>query len=108
MCHYCGERMPSSLLESTPAVGDDQRWAMITPYHNFGCRWIESRGLRLDEGVRHDALVDRCVSRPRVVHRVEQRTRTVLRRYFHPKELVMSKVTPVRMQRGDIPNVTSY
>jgi hypothetical protein len=50
MCHYCGERMPSSRLESTPAVGDDQRWAMITPYHHCGCRWIESRGLRLDEG----------------------------------------------------------
>ena len=50
ICHYCGERMPSSLLDSTPAVGDDQRWAMITPYHNYGCRWIESRGLKLEEG----------------------------------------------------------
>jgi hypothetical protein len=50
ICHYCGERMPSALLESTPAIGDDQRWAMITPYHNFGCRWIESRGLKLEEG----------------------------------------------------------
>jgi hypothetical protein len=50
ICHYCGERMPASRLESTPAVGDDQRWAMITPYHNFGCRWIESRGLKLEEG----------------------------------------------------------
>ncbi len=50
ICSYCGERMPSSLLDSTPAVGDDQRWAMIKPYHNFGCRWIESRGLKLEEG----------------------------------------------------------
>jgi hypothetical protein len=50
ICHYCGERMPAALLESTPAVDDDQRWAMITPYHNYGCRWIESRGLRLGEG----------------------------------------------------------
>ena len=49
ICHYCGERMPAALLDRTPAVEDDQRWAMITPYHNFGCRWIESRGLRLDE-----------------------------------------------------------
>ena len=49
ICHYCGERMPSALLESTPAVGDDQRWAMITPYHNYGCRWIESRGLRIPD-----------------------------------------------------------
>jgi hypothetical protein len=49
-CHYCGERMLSALLESTPAVGDDQRWAMITPYHNYGCRWVVTRGLRLDEG----------------------------------------------------------
>jgi hypothetical protein len=49
-CHDCGERMPSSLLETTPAVGDDQRWAMITPYHTYGCRWIESRGLKLENG----------------------------------------------------------
>ena len=49
ICHYCGERMPSALLDSTPAVGDDQRWAMITPYHNYGCRWIESRGLRIPD-----------------------------------------------------------
>ena len=48
--HDCGERMPAALLDSTPAVGDDQQWAMITPYHNFGCCWIESRGLRLEEG----------------------------------------------------------
>lgn len=48
VCHYCGERMPSSLMDSTPAVADDQRWAMITPYHNFGCTWVTTRGLRLD------------------------------------------------------------
>jgi hypothetical protein len=34
ICHYCGERIPSSLMDSTPSVADDQRWAMITPYHN--------------------------------------------------------------------------
>ncbi len=49
ICHYCGERMPSALLDRTPVVGDDQRWAMITPYHNYGCRWIESRGLRIPD-----------------------------------------------------------
>ena len=52
MCHYCGERMPAALLDSTPAVDDDQRWAMIAPYHNFGCRWIATRGIRRPEGER--------------------------------------------------------
>jgi hypothetical protein len=50
ICHYCGERIPASLMDSSPSVADDQRWAMITPYHNYGCRWIERRGFKLEEG----------------------------------------------------------
>jgi hypothetical protein len=49
LCAWCGMRMPSALLDVTPPVGDN-RWTAAAPYHTPTCRWIESRGLRLNEG----------------------------------------------------------
>jgi hypothetical protein len=49
LCAWCGMRMASALLDTAPPV-DDNRWAIAAPYHAPTCRWIESRGLQLNEG----------------------------------------------------------
>jgi hypothetical protein len=49
LCAYCGARMPSALLDSTPPA-DDTRWTAAAPYHTPTCRWIVTRGLRLEKG----------------------------------------------------------
>jgi hypothetical protein len=51
ICAYCGQRMPSALLDTTPPA-DDNRWTAAAPYHAPTCRWIATKGLRLDEGSR--------------------------------------------------------
>ena len=40
ICHYCGRRLPSALMRSTPAVDEDPPWTAIAPYHEPDCRWI--------------------------------------------------------------------
>jgi hypothetical protein len=49
ICAWCGARMPSALLDTTPPV-DDNRWTAAAPYHAPTCRWIATKGLRIDEG----------------------------------------------------------
>jgi hypothetical protein len=49
LCAYCGQRMPSALLDSTPPLGDN-RWTAAAPYHAPSCTWIATQGLRIDEG----------------------------------------------------------
>ena len=49
LCAYCGARMPSALLDTPPPAGDN-RWTAMAPYHAPTCRWIATKGLRLDEG----------------------------------------------------------
>jgi hypothetical protein len=49
LCAYCGMRMASALLDTTPPV-DDNRWTIAAPYHAPTCCWVLTQGLRLDEG----------------------------------------------------------
>jgi hypothetical protein len=49
LCAWCGQLMPSALLDTNPPV-DDNRWAIAAPYHAPTCRWIATKGLRLGEG----------------------------------------------------------
>jgi hypothetical protein len=47
ICAYCGMRMPSALLDTRPPA-DDNRWTIAAPYHAPTCRWIVTKGLRID------------------------------------------------------------
>jgi hypothetical protein len=49
ICAYCGMRMPSGLLDTTPPANDN-RWVIAAPYHAPTCRWVLTKGLRLNEG----------------------------------------------------------
>ena len=51
LCAWCGQLMPSALLDTIPPVHDN-RWAVAAPYHAPTCRWVLTQGLRLDEGSR--------------------------------------------------------
>ena len=51
LCAWCGQLMPSALLDTIPPV-DDNRWAIAAPYHSPTCRWIATKGLRLGKGSR--------------------------------------------------------
>ena len=43
------QRMPSALLDTTPPSMITSGGRYHAPYHAPTCRWIESRGLRLNE-----------------------------------------------------------
>jgi len=47
ICAYCGQRVPSALLDSTPPVNDN-RWVIAAPYHAPTRRWIATKGLRVE------------------------------------------------------------
>jgi hypothetical protein len=47
LCAWCGQRMPSALLDTTPPLGDN-RWTAAAPYHTPTCRWIVTKGLRIE------------------------------------------------------------
>ncbi len=48
LCHYCGCMVPSGMLDRTPAVGNDHAWTAMAVYHGTDCRWIRTKGLRVD------------------------------------------------------------
>lgn len=48
LCHYCGVMVPSGTLERTPTQSDATAWAGMAAYHESECRWIRTKGLRVD------------------------------------------------------------
>lgn len=50
ICHYCGQRVPAWTTNKTPQVDDQVSWTAMAPYHAPTCRWVVTRGLRLDAG----------------------------------------------------------
>lgn len=49
LCAYCGARMPSALLDTTPVTSDLKAWVAAEPYHGKDCRWLATRGLRVTD-----------------------------------------------------------
>ena len=48
LCHYCGCMVPSGMLDRTPAQSDTTAWTAMAAYHGTACRWIRTKGLRID------------------------------------------------------------
>jgi hypothetical protein len=46
ICAYCGERVPTWTVTTTPPRDNEAAWAKIAKAHGEGCRWVASKGLR--------------------------------------------------------------
>jgi hypothetical protein len=49
VCAYCGERVPSWTLDKTPVSTNEAAWQKIAKAHGAGCKWVTTRGLRLEK-----------------------------------------------------------
>jgi hypothetical protein len=49
ICAYCGWRVPNPYLPTTPQLTDDISWRAHSAHHASDCRWVLTRGLRLDD-----------------------------------------------------------
>jgi hypothetical protein len=48
LCAWCGQLMPSVLLNTIPSANDN-RWKIAAPYHAPAYRWVLTKGFRLKE-----------------------------------------------------------